>query len=165
MSALDDVRRALTEAYGTEVIFDGLTVEDLLKAVTVDGQLDIGAELRAAAADIGDRVRAGGPRARGLAFARTVLIARANGKQPPGRRIHADHGAVAQTLRDNPQAWLPVSDYPTKDSAASISWGIRRARYSAYEPDSAFEARIEPTLDGYRVFARYVGTDRKDSSL
>lgn len=40
MSALDDVRNALTKAYGENVVFDGLTVDDLLNALIRDAKLD-----------------------------------------------------------------------------------------------------------------------------
>ncbi|MEU0671310.1 hypothetical protein ABZ330_00160 [Streptomyces sp. NPDC006172] len=40
MSALDDIRRALTEAYGTGVVLHDLTADDLIKAVVVESDLD-----------------------------------------------------------------------------------------------------------------------------
>lgn len=40
MSALDDIRRALTDAYGTGTAHDGLTVDDLMQAVTAERALD-----------------------------------------------------------------------------------------------------------------------------
>lgn len=167
MSALDDVRRALTEAYGTDVIFDGLTVEDLLKAVTVDEQHAVAAELRDAAADIGRRLHAGGPKARGLAFARLLLVSRANGTPLEAPASSTSHVQAARACRAQPGVWLPVGDYSTKQSANSIAWQIRSGggRISAYTSAGEFESRIEPTPLGTRVLARYVGTDRKDDSL
>lgn len=40
MSALDDVRHALTNAYGEDEAIDGLTVDDLINALRVDTKLD-----------------------------------------------------------------------------------------------------------------------------
>ncbi|MET9138848.1 hypothetical protein [Streptomyces parvulus] len=40
MSAFDDIRRALTDAYGTNTVFDDLTAEDLIKAVIAEQRLD-----------------------------------------------------------------------------------------------------------------------------
>ncbi|HZF92023.1 hypothetical protein [Streptomyces sp.] len=40
MSALDDIRRALTEAYGTGVVLDDLTADDLIKAAVREFELD-----------------------------------------------------------------------------------------------------------------------------
>lgn len=166
MSALDDVRRALTAAYGDST-FDGLSVDDLIKALVVDEQHAVAAELRDAASDIGRRLHAGGPRARGLAFAHTLLVSRANGTPlavPPGSTSHAQ---VAQDLRAQPGVWLPVGDYSTKQSASSIAWQVRTGggRIAAYRPGGDFESRLEPTPLGTRVMARFVGTARKDTSL
>ncbi|MET7944229.1 hypothetical protein [Streptomyces sp. NPDC005302] len=164
MSALDDVRRALTQAYGTDPIFDGLTVDDLIKALVADEQLAVSAELREAADDLSDRIRTGGPRARGLVFARALLIARANGATAPAERISANHGQVDTQLRANPGVWLPVRDYSSRQSASSICWRIRNGGrgLNAYQPAGSFEARVEPTPDASRVFARFVGTAPED---
>jgi hypothetical protein len=40
VSSLDDIRRALTEAYGTGSIFDGITADDLIKALVAESALD-----------------------------------------------------------------------------------------------------------------------------
>jgi SpoVK/Ycf46/Vps4 family AAA+-type ATPase len=40
VSALDDIRRALTEAYGTGVVLDGMTTDDLVKAAVAEFDLD-----------------------------------------------------------------------------------------------------------------------------
>jgi hypothetical protein len=121
-------------------------------------------ELRTAAADLDRRVRAGGPRARGLAYARKILIARANGTPLPSPRENTDHVRVAATLRAQPGVWLPVGDYGSRQSAMGIAWQIRSTTggIAAYSPRGAFESRVEPTPDGSRVFARYIGTTRKD---
>jgi hypothetical protein len=119
--------------------------------------------LAEAAEDLARRVLAGGPRARGLAFGRLILTALANGELPEEQRGYARHPATAKALRAAPGTWLPVSDYPSRESARSIAWSIRRGRFPAYEPDGAFETRIEPTPTGSRVLACFVGTTRKDS--
>lgn len=40
MSALDDIRRALTDTYGTGIVFDGLTADDLITNAVAENQLD-----------------------------------------------------------------------------------------------------------------------------
>jgi hypothetical protein len=136
---------------------------DETAAKELDARLDalVSEELRAAAADLDDRVRAGGPRARGLVHARNLLIARANGTTPAAPRRNVVHRDVAEALRAKPGEWALVGDYINSGSAAGIARLIRDGGTGrsiiAYQPAGAFEARVEPTLDGVRVFARYVG--------
>jgi hypothetical protein len=141
---------------------------DETAARELDARLDayraeaVAAELRTAADDLGLRIRAGGPRARGLVYARSLLLARANGTDPETPRTQANHAEAAEKLRAEPGVWLPVADYADKGSATAIARHIRYAILPAYAPAGAFDARPEPTLDGYRVVACFIDNSRKD---
>jgi hypothetical protein len=75
------------------------------------------------------------------------------------KRPHADHAAVAATLREAPGEWGPVQAYRSKTSADSAAYWIRTAsRLAAYAPAGAFEARVEYVDGEPTVYARYVGT-------
>ncbi|MER7801195.1 hypothetical protein ABTX71_12775 [Streptomyces parvulus] len=218
MSAFDDIRRALTDAYGTNVIFDDLTAEDLIKALIAEQRLDaenypgelamyrglvrvlrtvvrendtldevrrllwqhagderdaaagcvrpegadspinaiVAGELRAAAHDIGDRAKAGGSRARGLVFARKLLLARADGTSPEPPRQNVDHVAAAARLREQPGRWLAIGTYGNPQSATSLVRQLRSGggRITAYRPVDDFEFRIEATADGACIWGR-----------
>ncbi|MEH0417897.1 hypothetical protein [Streptomyces sp. B21-083] len=119
----------------------------------------IAEELRAVAADLGTRVHAGGPRARGLAFARQLLTARADGTELEPERRSVDHFSVAASLRTRPRTWGLVGDYRSSSSAQSVASTIRGGvgNIAAYRPSGSFEARVARLSDGSRVEARYVG--------
>lgn len=89
----------------------------------------------------------------------------------PARRSNVNHRETASQLRAQPNTWLPVGEYRTTNSAAGICRDIRTGiqRHiergpSPYSPGGAFEARTELTEFGVRIYARYVGTTRKDGS-
>ncbi|MFF4552776.1 hypothetical protein [Streptomyces sp. NPDC001422] len=161
MSARRQLIAALSEdgLGGIATLHDVERAEKLVDAAVAEA---VAAELRAVAADLENRVRAGGPRARGLAFARAIVIARAEGESVDSPRKFANHYAAAEKLRAQPGVWLPVHDYALKGSADAIARHIRCAVLPAYRPEGAFKARIEPTPDGYRVVACFVETTRKD---
>lgn len=127
----------------------------------LDARLDalIAEELRTVAADLELRERAGGPRARGLTCARTLLRARADGVSPAPPRRSVRHQEVAKALRATPGDWAPVGVYGSGQSANVIARLIRGGTGSvvAYQPAGSFQARTEPCGDGVRVHARYVG--------
>jgi hypothetical protein len=127
----------------------------------LDKRLDalVAEELRMAALDLDSRVSAGGPRARGLAFARSLLNHRAEGVVPTPPRRNIVHRDVAEKLRRTPGEWAPVGDYASSQSAYGIANMIRSGGGTiiAYEPVGAFDARVEVVDDGVRVFACYVG--------
>jgi hypothetical protein len=115
--------------------------------------------LRAAALEIGEKVKSGGPRARGLAFARRMLLARADGVVPEPPRRNVNHMATAARLRTSPGEWLPVGDYGNPQSAASLTTQLRSGtgRVTAYQPTTDWEFRTERTSDGVRIWGRFVG--------
>jgi hypothetical protein len=76
------------------------------------------------------------------------------------KRPAADHGAMADTLRETPGVWRSVHTYRSKFSADGIAHGIRSG-LRFYGPAGSFEARVEYDPDGEPVVvARYVGADR-----
>jgi hypothetical protein len=127
----------------------------------LDLRLDalVAEELRTAAADLELRARAGGPRQRGLTFARALLRDRADGITPAAPRRNTRHREVAEALRANPGEWAPVGVYSGAQSAHTISRLIRGGSgpVIAYQPAGSFQARTERGNDGVRVYARYVG--------
>lgn len=128
----------------------------------LDKRLDdlVAAELRAAAIELGDRIRAGGPQARGLAFARNLLNDRADGVIPTPPRRNIVHRDVADALRKQPGEERLVGEYSSRESAngiASLIRGCRSGTIRAYQPAGTFDARVVVEADGVRVFARYTG--------
>ncbi|WP_031129601.1 hypothetical protein [Streptomyces aureocirculatus] len=78
-----------------------------------------------------------------------------------GQRTRADHQAVADRLRLQPDEWGVVGIYSYLHSANTIASGIRRAghRFWMYGPARSFQTRTTPTDDGYvRVEARFVSS-------
>ena len=116
-------------------------------------------QLREAAIDLGDRVRAGGPHARGLALARNLLNDRADGIIPTPPRRNVVHRDVAERLRRQPGEEMEVGCYASRESANGIAALVRgrAGTVRAYLPAGSFDARVVPGDDGVRVFARYVG--------
>jgi hypothetical protein len=89
----------------------------------------------------------------------------------PAKRTRVDHQATADRLRAHPRTWMEVGEYQSTISGDGIVRGIRTGvqRHigrapSPYAPAGSFEARMELTEFGVRVFARYVGTTRKDGA-
>jgi len=77
------------------------------------------------------------------------------------RRPQTDHAKAAAQLRAQPGVWMPVAEYRSRTSADGISWMIRAApghqSGACYAPAGSFESYTEPTDNGTRVVARYVG--------
>ncbi|MFK0182486.1 hypothetical protein ACIQVR_41790 [Streptomyces xanthochromogenes] len=74
------------------------------------------------------------------------------------RGSRTNHMSVAGLLREQPNVWLPVGEYPSRSSAAGIAQSIKSGvGLRAYQPAGAFEARTEMTEDGTTVLARYIG--------
>ncbi|MDX3520774.1 hypothetical protein [Streptomyces scabiei] len=105
-----------------------------------------------------DCLRLGGLTQRGLVLARKRLVALRDGGALEKPRRNVRHTRIAERLRDVPGKWLPVGDYANDQSAYGIAHSIKTGmRIPAYQPAGAYEARIEQTETGARVYARYVG--------
>ncbi|MFJ5151442.1 hypothetical protein ACIQCF_07610 [Streptomyces sp. NPDC088353] len=76
----------------------------------------------------------------------------------PKKRRQICHAEVAARLRNQPDVWGEVGEYPGLKSAEDVVRRIRTARQAPmYQPAGSFEARIAGTELYTLVFARYVG--------
>lgn len=108
--------------------------------------------------DLTNCLRLGGLTQRGLVLARKRLIALRDGGSPEQPRRNVKHPRIAERCREQAGEWLKVGDYASDQSAYGIAHSVKTGtRIPAYAPAGAFEARIEPTENGARVYARYVG--------
>lgn len=93
MSSLDDIRTALTDVYGTGPVLDGLTADDMVKAVVTEYRLD--AEAYPGELDM----------LRGLVRTLRVVV-REDDSVAEVRRLlhqHADDDRAARTEMDGPK--------------------------------------------------------------
>ncbi|GAA1176175.1 MULTISPECIES: hypothetical protein [Streptomyces violaceusniger group] len=83
---------------------------------------------------------------------------------PPPKQRNTKHARIAGELRAHPKVWGVVRKPKSITRAASAAQAIRGARLPAYAPAGSFEAVARTVTEGgvveYRVYARYVGTDK-----
>jgi hypothetical protein len=133
---------------------------DLLRGDLDDYRAEV---LTEAIDDLTNCLRLGGLTQRGLVLARKRLIALRDGGTPEPPRRNVKHPRIAERCREQAGEWLKVGDYASDQSAYGIAHSVKTGtRIPAYAPAGAFEARIEPTETGARVYARYVGQTSED---
>jgi hypothetical protein len=83
---------------------------------------------------------------------------------PPAKRAPRRFDLVAQELKANPGRWAVIAVFDKRPNANSTARQIRLGLTSYWQNPGDFEAVSRAVGDEFRVYARYLGEGKGESS-